>query len=421
MKRVINTFLHQLKAAFFTTSIILLPGLLSAQVTLHTESFETDGEGSRYTSNTYVDCLTQQDFFFRTNTNPVTPSGCAAMFGSTLTGLQGSYYWASEDIRASTPTPNSRPPGNITTQNINISSYNNLTVSLYIACSSNNGARWESSDSINIKASFDGGAFILVGRFMGGGTDIVGANLRLDSNLDGQITGADPVTTYDDVDFTQVIFSIPGTGSNLRIQLDYDQLGGTEELAIDLIEVKGFFFLPIELTSFTAQMQEKEVLLNWQTASERDNAGFELERSEDTREWIKLGFVEGQGNSTTTHAYSFTDNSPLPGVGYYRLKQMDTNGEVYYSSINTVYYNSDLTIGVTPNPVFGEAFSFRIPETWGESVTVMLYSPVGQCLQQTTFSPGIQTMDISGLPAGCYTLCLWNGSEWTTEKVMIWR
>lgn len=215
---------------------ILLTGTLRAQVTLHTEGFETDGEGTRYTSNTYVDCP-NSDYFFRTNTNPVTPPSCATFFGTTLSNLQGSFFWASEDIRSNTPMPLSRPPGSITTQNISISGYNTLTVSLFLATSNNNNIRWETADSINIKASIDGGAFRTVGRFMG--DNAFGGRLRIDSNLDGIIDGSDVATLCDVANFTQYSFPISGAGNTLQIQLDFDQVGGTEELAIDQITVTG--------------------------------------------------------------------------------------------------------------------------------------------------------------------------------------
>lgn len=219
--------------------LLLLCSAARAQVTLHSESFETDGEGSRYTSNTYSYCPTDPDYFLRTNTNPVLPTGgCATGFGSTLTNLQGSFFWAGEDIMSNQqPFPGGHAPGQLTMQSINIAGYSSLTVSLYLATASNNGLRWETADSINIHAQVDGGTYRTVGRFMGDG--ISGGRLRLDANLDGAITGADPVTTCDTVAFIKYTFTIPGVGNTLNVRLDFDQYGGTEESAIDLIEVQG--------------------------------------------------------------------------------------------------------------------------------------------------------------------------------------
>ncbi len=219
--------------------VFLICGAAGAQVTLHSESFETDGEGSRYNSNTYSYCPTDPDYFLRTNTNPVLPTGgCATGFGSTLINLQGSFFWAGEDILSNQqPFPGNHAPGQITTQNINIAGYSSLTVSLYLATASNNGTRWETADSINIQAKIDGGTYRTVGRFMGDG--ISGGRLRIDANLDGAITGADPLTKCDTVAFIKYTFNIPGGGTSMNVRLDFDQYGGTEESAIDLIEVQG--------------------------------------------------------------------------------------------------------------------------------------------------------------------------------------
>ena len=124
-----------------------LGGLTHAQVLLISEGFETDGEGTRYVSNAFNDCGgIDADYFLRTNTNPVTPPGCPTVFGTTLTGLQGSFFWASEDIRTSTGCPSCRPPGFITAMNnLNILNYNTLQIKMHLATSNNNGGASPSS------------------------------------------------------------------------------------------------------------------------------------------------------------------------------------------------------------------------------------------------------------------------------------
>ena len=108
--------------------------------------------------------------------------------------------------------------------------------------------------------------------------------------------------------------------------------------------------LPVELTSFTANVNENKVLLNWQTATEVNNYGFEVERSVISNEmrnlsWEKVGFVEGHGNSNSPKEYTFTDDKTsevfknlggLDAVLKYRLKQIDFDGKFEYSEIVTV-------------------------------------------------------------------------------------
>lgn len=92
--------------------------------------------------------------------------------------------------------------------------------------------------------------------------------------------------------------------------------------------------VPVELVSFTADVKDYTVQLNWRTATEVNNFGFEIERRFDEGEWYNIGFVEGQGTSISPKSYSFTDKSPAGGSRFqYRLKQMDTDGSFEYSSI----------------------------------------------------------------------------------------
>lgn len=215
---------------------------LRGQVTLLLETFETDGEGTRYTSNTFTNCG-DSDFFLRTNTNPVSPASCGILYSSILTNLQGSFFWAAEDVIGGGGTClGCRPAARLTFNSLNVAGYTGLTVSVYLATSGNNGSRWESADSLNLQVSFNGGtSYSTVGRFMGKGTPTVGNRLGIDGNLNGLYdVGIDPAANCDTVAFTKYTFNIPQTGSNMLFRLDLDQQGGSEELAFDHIEIKGF-------------------------------------------------------------------------------------------------------------------------------------------------------------------------------------
>lgn len=85
--------------------------------------------------------------------------------------------------------------------------------------------------------------------------------------------------------------------------------------------------LPVNLTSFTAKSQANTVQLNWQTASEQNNSRFDILRSTDGINFIKIGQKVGAGNSISTQNYSYLDTKPLVGTSYYALKQYDINGD----------------------------------------------------------------------------------------------
>ena len=91
--------------------------------------------------------------------------------------------------------------------------------------------------------------------------------------------------------------------------------------------------LPVELSSFTVEANENNIKLSWTTATEVNNAGFDIERSVDGSKWVKEGFIAGSGNSVSPKSYSFIDNNPVGGTKLsYRLKQIDKNGSYTYSN-----------------------------------------------------------------------------------------
>ncbi len=112
--------------------------------------------------------------------------------------------------------------------------------------------------------------------------------------------------------------------------------------------------LPVELIGFTAQKQTRSVFLNWSTASEKNNAYFLLEKSVDGKAFETIGQVSGAGNSQTTLNYSFIDEQPRAGTNYYRLKQVDFNGDFEYSNIRSVFMEIEGGyFSVYPNPAHG--------------------------------------------------------------------
>lgn len=102
--------------------------------------------------------------------------------------------------------------------------------------------------------------------------------------------------------------------------------------------------LPVEWLSFTAACSHGQVQLNWSTASEENNRGFEILRSVDGNEFLPLGFVNGHGTTSMLHTYTFTDAAPPPGIVYYRLRQLDYNG-VYALSPTVVVNTADCADG----------------------------------------------------------------------------
>jgi hypothetical protein len=114
--------------------------------------------------------------------------------------------------------------------------------------------------------------------------------------------------------------------------------------------------LPLNLLSFTGKNNGSYNFLEWQTAGGTNTGYFEIERSNDSRNFEAIGVVNGAGSSAPTHSYSFIDQRPLNGVNYYRLSQTGNDGAFTYSQIIAVInlQSGNLSINIYPNPGNGK-------------------------------------------------------------------
>jgi hypothetical protein len=108
--------------------------------------------------------------------------------------------------------------------------------------------------------------------------------------------------------------------------------------------------LSVELLDFSLVQQEAAIHLFWQTVSEKNNKGFDIERSTNGQLWQTIGTVKGNNTTKTLQKYAFIDNEPLQGVHYYRLKQVDTEGSFSYSKVLSATIKTKNTLLVYPNP-----------------------------------------------------------------------
>jgi len=184
--------------------------------------------------------------------------------------------------------------------------------------------------------------------------------------------------------------------------------------------------IPVELTSFSANTNNGLVVLNWATATEVNNQGFEVQRRTAETEYSSIGFVEGHGTTTETHNYSFTDRNAQPGVTYYRLKQVDYDGTFEYSPEVEVNIAAPLAFNLEqnyPNP-FNPSTNivYSIPENG--NVRLSVYNVVGEevaVLVNETKAAGNYTIEFnaSNLPSGVYLYKLQAANSVQTRKMML--
>lgn len=110
--------------------------------------------------------------------------------------------------------------------------------------------------------------------------------------------------------------------------------------------------LPITyLSPLSADAVAEGILLRWTTALEKNNAFFEVERSQNGVDFEKIANIKGQNNYSQSKQYSFLDKKPYENQNYYRLRQTDTDGRFDYSNIVVVSKEATIPIGISPNPI----------------------------------------------------------------------
>lgn len=265
--------------------------------------------------------------------------------------------------------------------------------------------------------SFAGGNFVNIGN----------NDLYLNYGIGGQFTdGSCGFVIFKNssgfVGFFQLCYTYMNIGDKHIISSSH---GGLNTIAGPIIPgVCPSLTLPIELIDFSAVGKEGQVDLTWLTASETGNAGFEIQRSENGQNFRSIGFVEGKGTTTLSQEYSYPDSEVRMGqLYYYRLRQIDFDGQSDFSEILTVKLQaSETEVGETyPNPSKNGAFNVEFITIEDGEWNVNLYNIAGQLVasEQRNISNGasVQSFSFNGLNKGLYFIKFENGVESIYKKV----
>ncbi len=180
-----------------------------------------------------------------------------------------------------------------------------------------------------------------------------------------------------------------------------------EALRFANISIQEGAVVPIELSQFEAKAQQKSILLTWKTESEKDNDVFNIEYATNGKDFEKIGQVKGFGTTNTPQKYSFEHTStPSVKTHYYRLKQVDFNGQFSYSPVRSVVFGKT-TLNVKTTLVHDV---LDIETQDGAEATISIFNTVGQQVL-THKGQGTQRISVSHLPIGTYIIRTNTGEE----------
>jgi hypothetical protein len=204
------------------------------------------------------------------------------------------------------------------------------------------------------------------------------------------------------------------TGSNIRVRWTRS---ASPQSAKRLRMVSITNALPIELNSFIVKATPKDVNVNWQTATEKNNDYFAIERSSDGRTFAPIGEVKGAGTTLTPQNYTYTDEKPLRGINFYRLKQVDFDGQFSYSPVVSVVFGKVGNVVLYPTPT-KSTMNVRLEEAFQTEASWQVIDLVGRVITAGIF-PAEQTdmqIPVGTLSEGNYVLRITAGQEVITQK-----
>ncbi len=189
--------------------------------------------------------------------------------------------------------------------------------------------------------------------------------------------------------------------------------------------------VPVELVSFNAEMFDGDVVLNWSTATETNNNGYQIEKREksnvkDQTEFSSVGFVSGKGTTTEKTFYSYSDKNEKPGTYLYRLKQIDFDGTFSYSNEIEVEVTGPKDFALYqnyPNP-FNPSTTIKFALPVKTNLSLSVYNTLGEKIAEIfngELEEGYHEMmfNASGLSSGIYFYKIESKNFNSTKKLML--
>ncbi len=217
--------------------------------------------------------------------------------------------------------------------------------------------------------------------------------------------------------------------AKLRFELKSDGTINKDGWYLDDIGIFNYAIVPVELVSFNGAALQNSISLNWSTATELNNDGFEIQKSTNLHKWETVAFVKGAGSSSEKHIYNFSDNSPIYGSNYYRLVQVDFDGSKNLSSpieVDFITVNSYLLEQNYPNPFNpSTVIKYQIAERGNVQIKIFdilgneIAVLVNEIKETGSYNVEFNTANYPNLASGTYFYSINAGNFTSVKKLML--
>lgn len=339
----------------------------------------------------------------------------------TYAGVSGSFL-AAQDIDG---TPNGQSPSVIEWTGIDITGVSDPVFSALFGEVFDSPGDIDDSDFVKFEYQVDGGGYQNLIAFENDGSTF-NSNFFEDTDFDGVGEGAELTTSDGEMTFFEKSID---TGSTLDLRLTTALDSGDEDIAIDDVVISDGS-IPVELAFFDAQLSGAQAQLQWETKSETNNAGFDVQHKAPTASTFRsLGFVEGTGTTDTPQSYRFETAALDAGVHTFRLRQVDLDGtDAIHEAVTVEVRQNNLLRLSGPNPVrAGLATELTVQPTQSEDLTVTLYNVLGQRVETLHEGPVAAnevlrlTLNTNGFSSGMYLVRVSGATARATQRIAIVR
>jgi Secretion system C-terminal sorting domain len=235
------------------------------------------------------------------------------------------------------------------------------------------------------------------------------------SHISATVSGGVTINSVTYTDPTHITLNISTVGASQGAKtITVINPDGQSITSSSILTISGA--LPVSLISFTAKKINNNVQLDWTTAQEQNNRGFEIQRCDDGNfagsNTTVIGFINGQGTTSSESRYQFTDITPQTRKNYYRLKQIDFDNRSVYSEVRRVDFDNKAEPVIYPNPFSDRLFITNVPDKTEYKIT----NAAGQIIIQGLLINN--TINTSRLAKGAYLLQLHFGANKKVIKLV---